>query len=80
MTKFGTLLNINYNIIKVIFVILYYCRQPSNMALSGHTLRVALDTWEPYVYFPEEAEQDYSQISGLAFDTFKVIAQKLNVS
>lgn len=53
---------------------------PSNMALSGHTLRVALETWQPYIHFPEEAEQDYSLISGVAFDSFNIIAQKLNVS
>ncbi|XP_047738826.1 glutamate receptor-like [Hyalella azteca] len=50
------------------------------MALSGHVLRVAADTWLPYVSFPVEAEADPSLLSGAAFEIFRIITTKLNVS
>ncbi|KAF2365546.1 Ionotropic glutamate receptor L-glutamate and glycine-binding domain, partial [Trinorchestia longiramus] len=50
------------------------------MALSGHRLLVAADTWLPYVNFPQEAEDDVSLASGAAFDAFQIIAAKLNFS
>ncbi|KAA0201892.1 Ionotropic receptor 189, partial [Hyalella azteca] len=48
------------------------------MALSGRTLLVAVDTWEPYVSFPREAETNRSHFTGAAADAFTMMANKLN--
>ncbi|KAF2369093.1 Ionotropic glutamate receptor L-glutamate and glycine-binding domain [Trinorchestia longiramus] len=50
------------------------------MALTGCSLKVAAETWMPYVSFPTGAEQDPAMVSGVAFDAFRIAAERLNVS
>lgn len=48
------------------------------MALTGHELVVAAGTWRPYAIVPEGAEEDPTLVTGIAFDAFKIIANRLN--